>query len=61
MKKDNYFVIALTYIGTIIGAGFASGQEIKKFFIDYGTIGITAFIFASFLFFYLGKKIMEMG
>lgn len=61
MKKDNYFVIAFTYVGTIIGAGFASGQEIKKFFVDYGTVGITAFIFASFLFFYLGKKIMEMG
>lgn len=61
MKKENWFIIALTYIGTIIGAGFASGQEIKMFFVDFGTIGITSFIISSFLFFYLGKKMMQMG
>ena len=28
--------IAGIYMGIIIGAGFASGQEILRFFIDYG-------------------------
>ncbi len=54
-------VVAFTYVGTIIGAGFASGQEIKKFFVDYGLVGFIAFIFAAFMFYYLGKKIMIMG
>jgi len=61
VKKENYFAIALTYIGTIIGAGFASGQEIKNYFVNFGISGIITFTLASFLFFYLGKKIMIMG
>lgn len=28
--------IGLTFTGAIIGAGFASGQEIKQFFVNYG-------------------------
>ena len=59
--NKNTLIVAFTYVGTIIGAGFASGQEIKKFFVDYGVIGFLAFIFSSFMFFYIGKKIMIMG
>ena len=32
----NYFVTAFTFIGTLIGAGFASGKEIALFFGDAG-------------------------
>ena len=31
-----YFVTAFTFIGTLIGAGFASGKEIALFFGDAG-------------------------
>ena len=58
MKKLSAISIAFTYVGTLVGAGFASGQELKKYFVDFGVYGIVGLILASFLFFYLGKKIM---
>ena len=38
------FTILLVIIGALIGAGFASGQEIYSFFYSYGTIGIIGII-----------------
>lgn len=58
MKKLSAMSIAFTYVGTLVGAGFASGQEIKKYFADFGVWGIIGLFVASFLFFCLGKKIM---
>lgn len=54
-------MIAFTFIGAVIGAGFASGQEIRKFFVDYGLIGFAGFILVSLLFMILGEKVMNMG
>lgn len=36
----NIFTIVLVIIGALIGAGFASGQEIYSFFYSYGAIGL---------------------
>lgn len=38
------FSIVLVIIGALIGAGFASGQEIYSFFYSYGTRGIIGLI-----------------
>lgn len=38
------FSIVLVIIGALIGAGFASGQEIYSFFYSYGIIGIIGLI-----------------
>ncbi len=38
-KIENVFGIAATIIGTVIGAGFASGQEILQFFGRFGISG----------------------
>ena len=54
-------MIAFTFIGAIIGAGFASGQEIRRFFVDYGIVGFFGFVLVSILFMMLGEKIMNMG
>lgn len=35
-EKKSVFVIAGVFIATVIGAGFASGQEILSFFVIYG-------------------------
>ena len=40
----NIIKIALVIIGAIIGAGFASGQEIYIFFFSYGKEGILGII-----------------
>ena len=38
------FTIVLVLIGALIGAGFASGQEIYSFFYSYGVIGLIGII-----------------
>ena len=52
---------AFTFIGTIIGAGFASGQEIRRYFTDFGYMGFIGLILVSILFMIIGGKIMMMG
>jgi uncharacterized membrane protein YkvI len=53
--------IAFTYIGTIVGAGFATGQEILQFFTRFGGAAVFTIAFASFLFVWLGTKIMLLA
>ena len=53
--------IAGAYIGIIVGAGFASGQEILQFFTSFGWIGIVGSIIATFLFAFLGMQIALHG
>ena len=38
------FSVTLVIIGALIGAGFASGQEIYSFFYSYGIIGLIGII-----------------
>jgi uncharacterized membrane protein YkvI len=46
------------YIGGVIGAGFASGQEILQFFILHGANGLKGVALATALFVYLGGYVM---
>ena len=48
MKSISALAVAFTYVGTLVGAGFASGQEIKSYFTDYGVYGIAGYCLASF-------------
>ncbi|AIQ68273.1 YkvI family membrane protein [Paenibacillus graminis] len=50
--------IAFTYIGTIVGAGFATGQEILRFFTRYGHWAVLTILFSTVLFIWLGTKMM---
>lgn len=45
----NILKISFVIIGTMIGAGFASGQEINLFFNRYGNIGILGIILSCLL------------
>ena len=49
-----------TIIGSIIGAGFASGQEIFLFFYKYGLNGIYGLIVCSLLMFYIIYKVLKI-
>lgn len=53
--------IAFTYIGTIVGAGFATGQEILHFFTRYGYVATLTIALASLLFVWLGTKTMLLA
>ena len=46
--KNNIKIISII-IGTLIGAGFASGKEIYLFFAQYGLYGIIGLFFSNFL------------
>lgn len=57
------FTIVLVTIGALIGAGFASGQEIYSFFYSYGVIGLVGlvitFVLISFIIYKSLKIIYE--
>lgn len=63
MKTKGYstFTIAFTYVGTVVGAGFATGQEVLRFFTHLGLGGIYAILGASALFALLGSLILRLG
>ncbi|NLL96501.1 MAG: hypothetical protein GX227_05270 [Clostridiaceae bacterium] len=60
-RKVTVFQVAGTYIGTIVGAGFASGQEILQFFVSFSIWGIAGLFAITILFIYFGYIIMELG
>ena len=44
------FLVAMTYIGAVVGAGFASGQELWQFFARWGFSGWLGILLAGLLF-----------
>lgn len=55
------FKVAVLYAGAVIGAGFASGQEILQFFIVFGSSGLWGALLAAALFCYLGGLVMFLS
>jgi uncharacterized membrane protein YkvI len=61
-KKDlSIFSISATYIGTVVGAGFASGQEVLQFFAYHGAKGFAGLIIATIMFIVYGYIILILG
>ena len=58
MKKILKAVFVI--IGTLIGAGFASGQEIYIFFYQYGVKGILGIIISSALLGFVIYKVLHI-
>ncbi len=61
-KKElrDIFPVVSCIVGTIIGAGFASGQEIMTFFVGYGKFGgwaivLSGVLFAMYMYFVMGR------
>ncbi|MCG7406080.1 hypothetical protein MH117_01515 [Paenibacillus sp. ACRRX] len=50
--------ISFTYIGTVVGAGFATGQEILQFFTKFGKVAPFTILIATVIFIWLGTKLM---
>jgi len=53
--------IAFTYIGTVVGAGFATGQEILQFFTKYGSVALFTILVSTALFVWFGTKVMLLA
>lgn len=58
-RKQSIFTLASIYIGTVIGAGFASGQEVLQFFGKYGYKGILGVMVITVLFSLLGASVLN--
>lgn len=55
------FQIAAVYVGTVVGAGFATGREIVEFFSRFGFIGFVGILMAGYILIYLGSKLMILS
>ncbi len=53
--------IAATFVGTVVGAGFASGQEIYRFFSIQGLQGCLGVICSIFLLGAFGERVFRIG
>ena len=53
--------IASAFIGIIIGAGSASGQEALQYFTSFGHMGTVGIILSTILFAYLGMVLTKIG
>lgn len=60
MKWKTMFQVAATYVGAVMGAGFASGQEIQQFFARYGEWGLAGIIVSAVLFSLLGWGMLDL-
>jgi uncharacterized membrane protein YkvI len=58
IKINRNIKVALTYIGAVIGAGFASGQELVKFFGVFQEKGLWGTLLAGISFALLGSLII---
>lgn len=54
------FQVAATYVGAVMGAGFASGQEIQQFFANFGYWGILGIVLSACLFAALGWIMIDL-
>lgn len=60
-SSPSAFAIASTYVGTVVGAGFASGQEILQFFSIFGRGGVNGLALATVLFALFGMAAVRLG
>jgi uncharacterized membrane protein YkvI len=65
LRRENGIILAIkiafAYVGAVIGAGFASGQEIMQFFTVYGNYSVCSIFIATFLFIWVGISILTIG
>ncbi|MFC5529180.1 hypothetical protein [Cohnella yongneupensis] len=53
--------VAFTFIGTVVGAGFASGKEVMQFFTRFGAWGPYLIIVSTLFFVWIGAKVMLLS
>jgi len=54
----NDWQVAFTYVGAIVGAGFASGQELVRFFAVFGKYGLWGTVITGLIFAFLGAVVI---
>lgn len=52
---------ALAFVGLVVGAGFATGQEVIQYFISFGAIGIVGAVLSGVVMAVGGMLIVQLG
>ncbi|WP_035856056.1 YkvI family membrane protein [Jeotgalicoccus marinus] len=52
---------AFAYTGIVVGAGFATGQEVLQFFSSYGLISIIGVILTGLIVMFIGRQAAKLG
>lgn len=60
-ELSKVFQVAVVFIGTIVGAGLASGQEIKEFFTAYGVVSFLGIIVCGIFYIILGSIVSKIS
>ena len=60
-KNMQVLQVAFTYMGTVVGAGFATGQEILQFFTRFGNLAALTILLTTIFICWLGTKIMLLA
>lgn len=50
-----------SYLGAVVGAGFASGQEVMQFYTNYGVMSMVAIFVAMVIFIWIGTRFAAYG
>ncbi|QRP97577.1 hypothetical protein I6J72_10480 [Corynebacterium sp. FDAARGOS 1242] len=53
--------ISMAFIGVVVGAGFASGQEAMQYFVAFGNWGLWGVVLAAALMLITGISILQLG
>lgn len=53
--------VGAVFIGTVVGAGFASGQEIMQFFTCFGGMGMITLVLSGVLFYIIAAAVMKVA
>ena len=61
MSTKKTLQVALAFIGLMVGAGFATGQEVIQYFVSFGLWGLAGAVVAGILMITAGAVIINIG
>ena len=61
MSSKNIIAIAMSFVGLLVGAGFATGQEVVQYFTAFGSWGIPGLIIAALVMTLAGTVFLQLG
>ena len=61
MSYKNVVGIALSFIGLLVGAGFATGQEVVQYFTSFGIPGMWGILVAGLVMTLAGTVFLQLG
>ncbi|MGV0425131.1 YkvI family membrane protein [Corynebacterium tuberculostearicum] len=61
MSSKNIIAIAMSFVGLLVGAGFATGQEVVQYFTAFGSWGIPGIIIAALVMTLAGTVFLQLG